>query len=811
MLPLWQPKSLCQGLPKKRQPTVVTSRATEGLTKDSVLNKIAGTCPTVEVLIEGVPLLAMVDTGSQVSTITESFFFRHFQGSVKALQPADIRLTAANGLLIPFVGYFVATISVGDQVLADKAFLVLRDSGSSTQCILGMNVLQDIIGISALIKPGFEQEHNSGQARTTRRPIVVPAWSIQLITATGSNPRLNAELLFEPLETPFHPNLLMVPALTTTEKGHFQLAAVNLSNESVTIRPRTHIGSIHPATLQTGKVEVRLDTISAEIIAYNPLKATPLKGSHIDFSSMISEALVSEERSAMSSLLHSFSDVFAWSDDDLGFTNVIEHKIPLIDETPQAQPYRRLPPSEFQAVKEHIEKLASKDPQQRAFEGLKQALTSTPILGYPDFNLPFVVETDASLDGLGAVLSQQQMEGRKVIAYASRSLRPNERDMKNYSAAKLELLALKWAVTDKFRGYLLGSKFLVFTDNNPLSYIKTAKISSTEHRWVAELDVFDFEIKYRSGKSNSNADALSRFPVAKPSGRDEEEQFVSVYTTRLTTSVPPEVSAGQGLNHDWLITQESTDCLPSLTTPEIHSAQVGDPGIGPVLDLVKRPNSTAHRLPDVCQALLRQKKNTGHSPFELLFGVEPRLPLDSFLGHHQPATSSAGEYLQQHLTRLRALHEHATRVNRKVAAQRDNRVASFPTTRVVIGDLVVLRQHVAGRNKIADRYGSVVYTVLAVPPESGGYFTVQTLDKQITRRVSGTQLKLYVPQAEAIQPPPKPQEIHYERPSSPGVTYSVYRIPLPGAASQPESTPAPAPVGPRRSSRTRRPPTRLDL
>ncbi|KAI8786010.1 Transposon Ty3-I Gag-Pol poly [Biomphalaria glabrata] len=693
MLPLWQPKSFCQGLPKKRQPTVVTSRATEGLTKDSVLNKIAGTCPTVEVLIEGVPLLAMVDTGSQVSTITESFFFRHFQGSVKALQPADIRLTAANGLLIPFVGYFVATISVGDQVLADKAFLVLRDSGSSTQCILGMNVLQDIIGISALIKPGFEQENNSGQARTTRRPIVVPAWSIQLITATGSNPRLNAELLFEPLETPFHPNLLMVPALTTTEKGHFQLAAVNLSNESVTIRPRTHIGSIHPATLQTGKVEVRLDTISAEIIAYNPLKATPLKGSHIDFSSMISEALASEERSAMSSLLHSFSDVFAWSDDDLGFTNVIEHKIPLIDETPQAQPYRRLPPSEFQAVKEHIEKLASK----------------------------------------GVITPSTSPYAAPIV------------------------------------------------------------------------------IKYRSGKSNSNADALSRFPVAKPSGRDEEEQFVSVYTTRLTTSVPPEVSAGQGLNHDWLITQESTDCLPSLTTPEIHSAQVGDPGIGPVLDLVKRPNSTAHRLPDVCQALLRQKKNTGHSPFELLFGVEPRLPLDSFLGHHQPATSSAGEYLQQHLTRLRALHEHATRVNREVAAQRDNRVASFPTTRVVIGDLVVLRQHVAGRNKIADRYGSVVYTVLAVPPESGGYFTVQTLDKQITRRVSGTQLKLYVPQAEAIQPPPKPQEIHYERPSSPGVTYSVYRIPLPGATSQPESTPAPAPVGPRRSSRTRRPPTRLDL
>ncbi|KAI8772949.1 interferon-induced very large GTPase 1 [Biomphalaria glabrata] len=170
----------------------------------------------------------------------------------------------------------------------------------------------------------------NGQARTTRRPVVVPARSMQLITATGSNPRLDAELLVEPLETPFNPNLLLVPALSTTRNGHFQVAVVNLSNESVTIQPRTHVGSIHTATLQTSQVEVRLDTISAEIIASNSLKATPLKGSHINFSPMISEALASEERSEMASLLHGFSDVFAWSDDDLGFTNVIEHKIPLL-------------------------------------------------------------------------------------------------------------------------------------------------------------------------------------------------------------------------------------------------------------------------------------------------------------------------------------------------------------------------------------------------------------------------------------------------------------------------------------------------
>ena len=70
------------------------------------------------------------------------------------------------------------------------------------------------------------------------------------------------------------------------------------------------------------------------------------------------------------------------------------------------------------------------------------------------------METDASFEGLGAVLSQER-EGKKVvIAYASRALRPTEKNMDNYSSMKLELLALKWSVTEKFRDYLLGSKFV---------------------------------------------------------------------------------------------------------------------------------------------------------------------------------------------------------------------------------------------------------------------------------------------------------------------------------------------------------------
>ena len=105
---------------------------------------------------------------------------------------------------------------------------------------------------------------------------------------------------------------------------------------------------------------------------------------------------------------------------------------------------------------------------QKAVDTLKVALTTAPVLGYPDFNREFILETDASLRGLGAVLSQVDENGKvHVIAYASQTLIPSEKSMCNYSSAKLELLALKLAFTEKFRHYLLGSKFTVYTDNNP--------------------------------------------------------------------------------------------------------------------------------------------------------------------------------------------------------------------------------------------------------------------------------------------------------------------------------------------------------
>lgn len=148
--------------------------------------------------------------------------------------------------------------------------------------------------------------------------------------------------------------------------------------------------------------------------------------------------------------------------------------------------------------------------QQKSFDQLKKHLSSPPVLGYANYDSPFELHTDASSNGLGAVLYQKQNGHMRVISYASRGLKRSE---KNYPAAKLEFLALKWAVSEKLHDYLYGAKFTVVTDNNPLTYVLSkAKLDATGHRWLSALAPYDFNIVYRPGKLNTDADILSRYP-----------------------------------------------------------------------------------------------------------------------------------------------------------------------------------------------------------------------------------------------------------------------------------------------------------
>ena len=164
--------------------------------------------------------------------------------------------------------------------------------------------------------------------------------------------------------------------------------------------------------------------------------------------------------------------------------------------------------------------------QQEAFETLKAALSTPPVLGYADYNLPFEIHTDASHNGLGAVLYQRQKGKLRPICYASRGLKRSER---NYPAFKLEFLALKWAITEKLHDYLYGTKFTVVTDNNPLTYaLSKAKLDATGHRWLSSLACYDFNIIYRPGTANIDADILSRYPGNEDKGEISSESVKAI-------------------------------------------------------------------------------------------------------------------------------------------------------------------------------------------------------------------------------------------------------------------------------------------
>jgi hypothetical protein len=155
------------------------------------------------------------------------------------------------------------------------------------------------------------------------------------------------------------------------------------------------------------------------------------------------------------------------------------------------------------------------DACQNAFETLKHDLMTSVTLAHPDFNAPFILAVDASFDGIGAVLSQLPPGGKvaRPVAFASRTL---SRSQLNYPAHRLEFLALKWAVCDKFSHWLKGRHFTTWTDNNPLTYILTKpKLDACEQRWVAKLAAYDFDLKYIPGPKNIVADALSREPFVQ--------------------------------------------------------------------------------------------------------------------------------------------------------------------------------------------------------------------------------------------------------------------------------------------------------
>ncbi|KAI7789706.1 hypothetical protein IRJ41_001809 [Triplophysa rosa] len=250
---------------------------------------------------------------------------------------------------------------------------------------------------------------------------------------------------------------------------------------------------------------------------------------------------------------------------------------------------------------------------QGVLERLVGALTTPPVLGYANFELPFVLHTDASEQGLGAVLYQQQEDRLRVIGYGSRTLTPAERGYRLHSG-KLEFLALKWAVCEKFRDYLFyAPHFTIFTDNNPLTYVlRTAKLNAVGHRWVGELADFRFEIRYRPGKVNVDADMLSRCTL-------DINKFMTACTEVLNEEVIRATWEGSRVDKEndvaWVAAlnarQEEIECqfegsLMTLDRSELETAQREDPAVGKVIELKEGGKEPTHEMTKAAKGGLKR-------------------------------------------------------------------------------------------------------------------------------------------------------------------------------------------------------------
>ena len=150
----------------------------------------------------------------------------------------------------------------------------------------------------------------------------------------------------------------------------------------------------------------------------------------------------------------------------------------------------------------------------QAFKDLKKKCMTAPILVFADFMKPFWLETNASTEGLGAILLQESDNGHyHPVAFASCELKGGE---PKYHSSKLKFLALKWAVTEQFQEYLQYQPFTIWMDNNLLTYIlMTPNLDALGHHWVATLAGYNMKLEYLKGSDNKIADTLSRLPLEK--------------------------------------------------------------------------------------------------------------------------------------------------------------------------------------------------------------------------------------------------------------------------------------------------------
>ena len=233
---------------------------------------------------------------------------------------------------------------------------------------------------------------------------------------------------------------------------------------------------------------------------------------------------------------------------------------------------------------------------QAAFETLREALTSPPILAMPNDSGELILDTDACDHSVGSVLSQVQDGAERVIAYASRILDKRER---NYCITRKELLAIVYSLKH-FKQYLMGRSFKIRTDHAPLTWLEPI---GQQARWLEIMQGYEFQVEHRPGVRHGNADAVSRRPCAVKACACHQADQCTEETVDLNSSHT--VMATCVTDADKLIYEQ-------WSWEGLYAAQRTDPDISVILQLM---NQSSEKPP--------WRKSI--KDFKVLWGMWPRL------------------------------------------------------------------------------------------------------------------------------------------------------------------------------------------
>ncbi|CAG2241730.1 unnamed protein product [Mytilus edulis] len=453
----------------KRVESTVKSPIVDDNHMDSIqADRLVGKCPTVSAYVAGFKVNCLVDTGSTVTTVTESFYNRFLRRCTDLQTDITFNLKGANGTCIPYIGYVEVDIDIMGQRLPNRGVLIVKDPIDSYTRIRKENV-PGLLGMNVISLSCDKNEHCNtiGFVKLcSNSPVRIPANSVIILNGTGPNlPRLY-DAVVEPLHTSGHlpSTFIVVHTFVTVRNGRLTFRVANIGDDDIWLAPRTRVGILlkgdvenhdkgHVEFIRTGHTE----EIYIHDIAY--CAETDVNLSKIEDFEMpvdISHlSTTSKQRDQIKTLFYNYNEGIHTDPDKI--SAVQDFEIPTTVKKLKsflglAGYYRRFTQG-FSKIAGPLHKLAQKftpHPRklfgkewttdcQTAFDTLKEHLVTAPILSYAKFDEPFILETDASMQGLGAVLSQYIDGKLRVVAYASRALRPNERNMDNYSSRKLEL------------------------------------------------------------------------------------------------------------------------------------------------------------------------------------------------------------------------------------------------------------------------------------------------------------------------------------------------------------------------------------